>query len=87
MTALDPAAIETAILALTQARGATRSICPSEVARALGGADWRPLMGPVRKAAAGLAQAGRVEILRKGRPIAPAAMRGVIRLRAPAEPG
>ena len=75
--------IAAAILRLTAARGADRSICPSEVARAVGGADWRPLMGPVRAAAAALSREGRVEILRKGRPIAPEAMRGVIRLRAP----
>jgi len=76
-------AIAATILRLTAARGPAKSICPSEVARALGGADWRPLMGAVRAAAAGLAREGRVEILRKGRPVAPEAMRGVIRLRAP----
>jgi hypothetical protein len=41
-------------------------------------------MGPVRRAAAELARAGRVEILRKGKPVPPEAMRGVIRLRAAA---
>ena len=67
------------------ARGHERSICPSEVARALAGGEesaWRPLMGPVRRAAAGLARDGRVEILRKGKKVAPEAMRGVVRLRA-----
>jgi hypothetical protein len=43
-------------------------------------------MGPVRRAAAQLAQGGRIEILRKGKPVPPDDMRGVIRLRAaPAE--
>ena len=41
-------------------------------------------MGPVRRAAAGLARDGRIEILRKGKPVPPEAMRGVIRLRAAA---
>lgn len=81
----DAAAIRREILRQTAARGPGGSICPSEVARALAGGDdgpWRPLMGPVRRAAADLARAGRVEILRKGKPVPPEAMRGVIRLRA-----
>ena len=82
------AAIRDEILRQTAARGADRSICPSEVARALAGGDdgpWRPLMGPVRREAAALARAGHIEILRKGRPVPPEAMRGVIRLRAAAD--
>ena len=85
----DDGAIRREILRQTAARGADRSICPSEVARALAGGDdgpWRPLMGPVRRAAADLARGGRIEILRKGKPVPPDDMRGVIRLRAaPAE--
>lgn len=38
-------------------------------------------MGPVRHRAVQLAREGRIEILRKGRAIAPEAVRGVIRLR------
>ncbi len=68
------------ILRQTTARGADRSICPSEVARALD-PDWRRLMTPVRRAAAELADAGRIDILRKGKPIPPQDMHGVIRLR------
>jgi hypothetical protein len=67
------------ILRLTAARGAG-SICPSEVARALS-PEWRPLLGAVRREAARLAAEGRIEILRKGKPVEPAEMRGVIRLR------
>ena len=72
--------IAAAILRLVEARGADKSICPSEVARALD-ADWHRLMGPVRQAAIGLALAGRIHILRKGKPIDPAQVHGVIRLR------
>lgn len=83
-------AIRDEILRQTAARGTDRSICPSEVARALagGGEDgpWRSLMGPVRHAAAGLSRDGRIDILRKGKPVPPAAMRGVIRLRIAAPP-
>ncbi|MBX9750024.1 MAG: DUF3253 domain-containing protein [Roseococcus sp.] len=64
--------------------GATeKSICPSEVARGLEAENWRPLMSLVRKAAGRLSTAGQIEILRKGKPIAPEAMVGVIRLRRP----
>lgn len=76
----DRAAIAAEILRQTAARGPDRSICPSDVARALD-TDWRGLMAKVRREAATLAAAGRIDILRKGRPVAPDAMRGVIRLR------
>ncbi len=73
-------AIEAAVLRLVQARGPDKSICPSEAAREVA-AEWQPLMGPVRRVAIRLAQAGRIEILRKGKPVDPEAVRGVIRLR------
>ena len=77
-------AIAAEILRQTAARGADKSICPSEVARALAPEDdaWRRLMGAVRATAIRLAREGRVEVLRKGKPVDPAAeIRGVIRLR------
>ena len=37
---------------LLSARSAESSICPSDVARAAAPDDWRPLMEPVREAAA-----------------------------------
>jgi hypothetical protein len=80
-------AIAAEILRLTAACGPGRSICPSDVARALAGGEegpWRPLMGAVRQAALGLQREGRVEILRKGKPVPSEEVRGVIRLRAPA---
>jgi hypothetical protein len=76
----DPAKIADEIIRQTEALGASRSICPSDVARALD-PDWRRLMTQVRRAAATLADAGRIDILRKGKPIPPHEMRGVIRLR------
>lgn len=74
------ARIEAEILRQTEARGAEKSICPSEVARALD-PEWRTLMTAVRRAAIRLALAGRIDILRKGKPVPPADVRGVIRLR------
>lgn len=79
---VTPEEIQGAILRLAAARGAGKSICPSEVARELRPEDWRPLMGAVRREAAALSRAGSLEILRKGKPVPPEGMRGVIRLRA-----
>jgi len=89
MTLMADSPIEEAILRLAAARGAAKSICPSEVARDLAGGEeiaWRPLMGPIRRAAIGLAREGRIEILRKGKAVPPEEVRGVIRLRATGKP-
>jgi hypothetical protein len=56
------------------------SVSPNDVAVALA-PQWRGLLSRVRRIAVTLAQQGSIEILRKGRPIAPEEMRGVIRLR------
>lgn len=90
MTSPQQDAIASEILRQTAARGPDKSICPSEVARALAGGDeaaWRPLMGKVRQAAVTLAASGPLEILRKGKPVPPAEVRGVIRLRQPTAEG
>jgi hypothetical protein len=74
-------AIRDTILRLATAVGPAKSICPSEVARALA-ETWRPLMGPVRAEAVALAREGRLLILRHGKPVEDLdALRGVIRLR------
>jgi hypothetical protein len=82
MTA-DPA--EHAILTLLLARGEQKSICPTEAARALAGHpkddSWRAQLSLVRLAAKRLAAAGKIDILHKGKPVAPRAARGVLRLR------
>jgi hypothetical protein len=80
-------AIEETLLAMVDARGADKTVCPSEVARALGGPHpdgWGPLMKPVRRVAVRLTRAGRVAILRKGRPVDdPEDFRGIYRLGLP----
>jgi hypothetical protein len=83
----DPA--ERAILQLLDASGAGKSISPSDAARALAGNPpgdaWRKSLAPIRLATMRLAGSGQIEILRKGKPVAPADAHGVIRLRlAPA---
>ncbi|MCK8783007.1 DUF3253 domain-containing protein [Roseomonas sp. NAR14] len=78
----SPGVLRDEILRQTAARGPQHSICPSEVARALDPDGWRSLLGPVRAEAAALAREGCIEVLRKGKPVQPEAMRGVLRLRA-----
>jgi hypothetical protein len=85
----DPAAtdsLEATLLALVAARGPDKTICPSEVARAVAGShpdQWGPLMQPVRRIAVRLANEGRLVISRKGRPVDPNDFRGVYRLSQP----
>jgi len=82
----DANAIEETMLRLATERGGSKTICPSEVARALGGPHpdgWGPLMQPVRRVAVRLAHEGRIAILRKGRPVDPDDFRGIYRLALP----
>ncbi|MCA9986872.1 MAG: DUF3253 domain-containing protein [Anaerolineales bacterium] len=76
----EPVVIER-IMALCHAVGPTKSITPQQVAAALDEEDWHSYLRPVRVAAAKLARDGRIEILRKGKPVDPDDFKGVIRLR------
>jgi len=60
-----------------------RTICPSEVARALCGDAWRDLMQPVRDVAGTRAERGELEVTRKGMPVDPQNPGGPIRLGRP----
>ena len=68
-----------------------RTICPTDAAKAFAearGEDalaWRGHLQEVRRAAVKLAQAGRLVIYRKGKPVDPDDFRGVYRLGAPRE--
>ncbi len=81
------AEIEETMLRLVAERGSDKTCCPSEVARALGGPHpdgWGPLMQPVRRVAVRLTKEGRVQIVRKGKPVAdPDDFRGIYRLSVP----
>lgn len=75
-------AIETAV----RERGAGKTVCPSEVARALVGSDeklWRQLMKPIKTEAMRLAREGRVDIRRKGQSVAPEGLKGIYRIGPP----
>jgi len=73
--------LEQAILSQLARRDPASTICPSEVARALGGQTWRDLMEPVRAAARRLVLTGEVEITQGGEVIDPEQVRGPIRIR------
>ena len=78
--------LEAVLLGLLAERGKGRTICPSEVARAVAGSDperWGKLMHPVRRLAVELMKQGRIVIVRKGRPVDPGDFRGVYRIRLP----
>jgi hypothetical protein len=69
---LEPAATrertEATIRSLLRHRDG-RTICPSDVARAIGGASWRTCMDDVRAVARDLAAAGEVVVLQRGEPV------------------
>lgn len=77
------AEIDEALRALLRARGAAKSICPSEAARAVAPEDWRSLMKRVKGRAVALEEQGELVFLRKGKVMAGADVKGVYRLSLP----
>jgi hypothetical protein len=77
--------LEAAILRLLAERGAGKTICPSEAARAVMGGEesaaWEPLMEPARAAARRLVAEGRIVITQGGRVVDGSTAKGPIRLR------
>ncbi|MDX2239304.1 MAG: DUF3253 domain-containing protein [Leptolyngbyaceae cyanobacterium bins.302] len=78
---MDRDLIRQTILAKVRQRGLDKTICPSEVARALGGEDWRSLMETVRSVGVELVQAGKIQIMQKGNVVNPNTVKGAIRFR------
>ena len=74
--------LEAEIAAQLRARGAGKTIWPSDVARALA-EDWRPLMPAVREVAADMAERGAVVVSQKGAPVDALTATGPIRLGLP----
>lgn len=80
---VDDASIEATILDLLAHRADTSSICPSDVARTIGGEGWRDLMDDTRRVARRLVAEGRVQITQGGEVVDPLEVRGPIRIRWP----
>jgi hypothetical protein len=81
--------LECVILALAAQARPGRTICPTDAAEAFAAArgegklGWRAHLQSVRTTAVRLADAGRLVIYRKGKPVDPHDFRGVYRLGAP----
>ncbi|MCB8875574.1 DUF3253 domain-containing protein [Acidisoma silvae] len=75
-----PNSYEVAILDRLSKTPDGKSITPADVAMSLS-ENWRPVLTHVRVAARRLAEQDKIEILRHGKAIVPADMKGVIRLR------
>jgi hypothetical protein len=76
--------LEAAILDLLAARAGGTTICPSEAAKAVAGADdrsWQPLMQRTRNAARRLVATGDLEVTQRGQVVDPSTAKGPIRLR------
>lgn len=76
--------VREAILELTTLRGAGKTICPTEAAKAVSLADWRKVLVDVRAEAVRLHKAGTIAIFRKGKPVEdPDTFKGVYHLGLP----
>ncbi|MBD2114870.1 MULTISPECIES: DUF3253 domain-containing protein [Cyanophyceae] len=67
------------LLGLLAQRGPSKTICPSEVARALSHEDWRELMPAVREVGVELAAEGEIVVRQRGQVVDPKTARGPIR--------
>ncbi len=74
-------ALEAAIAALLEARGAGKTICPSEAARAVGGEGWRASMEAARRAARRMVARGQIVMTQGGHVVDPSTAKGAVRLR------
>jgi len=75
--------LEVRLLALLDARAPGASLCPSEVARDVGGEAWRGRMEAVRCAARRLAAQGELLFLQNDQVVDAATASGPVRLRRP----
>jgi hypothetical protein len=78
---LEENPIKNTILTMAAARGSDKTICPSEVARAMFGDDWRNQMRTVRDAAFDLAEENQVIVMQKGKKVSSENLKGPIRIK------
>lgn len=81
--------IEDLVLRLAKERGAGKTICPTEAAKAAaqqrGEDNWQARLPGVKAAAIRLAKRGGVSIYRKGKPVDPDDFKGIYRIGLPPE--
>jgi hypothetical protein len=82
-TSPTPVPLDDAILAVLTRHGADTLSAPEIAHEIASDGDWHGLLMPIRRAAVALAQAGRLVIYRKGKPVDPTDFRGVYRLGLP----
>ena len=75
--------IEEAILSLVAERGAGKTICPSEAARLVDPENWRSRLTAVRAEGRRLAADGKIVWTKKGKPVDPEIVKGVVRFGLP----
>ncbi|GAB2683989.1 hypothetical protein GCM10027037_01300 [Mucilaginibacter koreensis] len=78
---MDKATIQNRILQMATERGTDKTICPSEVARALFPVNWRNHMDEIRDAAFELRDTKQVMITQKGEVQTNNNLKGPIRIR------
>ncbi|MBK8198664.1 MAG: DUF3253 domain-containing protein [Acidobacteria bacterium] len=85
MTEAKPASVREAILSLTAAKGAGKTIAPEDAAKAVSPENFVRVLKDVRAEAIRLHKAGAIAIYRKGKPVDdPDTFKGVYRLGLPA---
>ena len=83
---MDDRRVREVLLKLLEARGAERSICPSEVAPALDPKDWRSLLPKGGDVVRSPATASRIVVLQGGEAVDPSVTPGPLRLRLRDDP-
>ncbi|NCD70696.1 DUF3253 domain-containing protein [Mucilaginibacter agri] len=78
---MDKASISKTIISMATERGIDKSICPSDVARALFAPNWRKHMDDVREIAIDLQQQGKVTITQGNEPVDINNIHGPIRIK------
>ena len=73
--------IKRTIIAMATQRAPDKTVCPSEIARALFPGDWRMHMDEVRASAIDLQREGKVAITQNGQPVDVEHIKGPVRIK------
>ncbi|HVZ29018.1 MAG TPA: DUF3253 domain-containing protein [Asticcacaulis sp.] len=73
--------VEETLLALLSQVKSPESISPNDVAKALNAENWQRQLPKVRAVILDLARQGRIEVLRKGKPVEFEGLKGIYRIR------